>query len=180
MSYQPISLLKTLFKLFEKILLTRILSEVSGIELLRKDQFGLYTALQLAHLIERVSRYSDAKKLTGAFFPGCDQGLRYFIGRRSPLQANNLKFLLVSCQNHPFLSARKVLSVLPNSHIYLSLRAAWPGSGWNNYPHPIRSVRPHAFIFSPRRFGSIHRRHVYQSHVPPATAARQIPGDIPQ
>jgi len=52
--------------------MTRILSEVSGSEILRNEQFGFRpqhsTALQLAQLIEIVSRNFDVKKLTGAFF----------------------------------------------------------------------------------------------------------------
>jgi hypothetical protein len=40
LSYCPISLLDTIGKLFEKILLNRILSEVSGRELLPDEQFG--------------------------------------------------------------------------------------------------------------------------------------------
>jgi hypothetical protein len=47
-------------KLFEKILLTRVLCEVSVRGLLRNEQFSFRlihsTALQLNHLVERVSR----------------------------------------------------------------------------------------------------------------------------
>jgi hypothetical protein len=59
-------------KLFEKILLSSILSDVIGRRLLRDEQFGFRpkhsTPLQLAHLEERISRNFDEKKLTGAFF----------------------------------------------------------------------------------------------------------------
>jgi hypothetical protein len=54
-SNRPISLLDTIGKLFEKILLSRILSEVSGRGLLRDEQFGFRpkhsTSLQLARLV---------------------------------------------------------------------------------------------------------------------------------
>jgi len=54
-SYRPISLLETIGKLFEKMLLTRILNDVSERALKRDDQFGFRprhnTSLQLAHLI---------------------------------------------------------------------------------------------------------------------------------
>jgi len=57
---------------FEKILLSRILQEVSGRGLLRDEQFGFRpkhsTALKLARLVERVSRNFDEKRLTGAVF----------------------------------------------------------------------------------------------------------------
>jgi hypothetical protein len=55
-SYRPISLLDTVGKLFEKILLTRVLREVSEGGLLRDEQFGFRprhsTTLQLARLVE--------------------------------------------------------------------------------------------------------------------------------
>jgi hypothetical protein len=59
-SYRPISLLDTIGKVFEKILLSRILSEVSQRGILHFEQFGFRpkhsTSLQLARLVERVSR----------------------------------------------------------------------------------------------------------------------------
>ena len=71
-SYRPISLLDTTGKLFEKLLLSRILYEVSGRGLLRHEQFGLRfkhsTALQLARLVAKVSRNFDKNRLTGAVF----------------------------------------------------------------------------------------------------------------
>ena len=72
MSYRPISLLDTLGKLFEKILLSRILHEVSTRGLLRDEQFRFRpkhsTALQLARLAERVYRNFGERRLTGAVF----------------------------------------------------------------------------------------------------------------
>jgi len=57
---------------FEKILLSRIIYEVSGRGLLRDEQFRFRpkhnTPLQLARLVERVSRKFDEKRLTGAVF----------------------------------------------------------------------------------------------------------------
>jgi hypothetical protein len=71
-SYRPISLLDTIGKLFEKMLLSRILHEVSGRGLLCDEQFGFRpkhsTALQLVRLVERVSRNFGEKRLTGAVF----------------------------------------------------------------------------------------------------------------
>jgi hypothetical protein len=70
--YRPISLPDTIDKVFEKILLTRILSEVNERGLLRDEQFGFrpkYSiSLQLARLFERVSRIFGEKRLTGAVF----------------------------------------------------------------------------------------------------------------
>jgi hypothetical protein len=59
-SYQPISLLDTIDKLFERILLTRNLFEIGRRALLCNEQFGFRakhsTVLQLTLLIERVSK----------------------------------------------------------------------------------------------------------------------------
>ena len=71
-SYRLISLLDTIGKLFEKILLARILHEVSERGLMRDEQFGFRprhsTSLQLAHLIERITRNFGEKRQTGAVF----------------------------------------------------------------------------------------------------------------
>jgi hypothetical protein len=71
-SYRPISLLDTIGKLFEKILLARILHEVSERGLMRDEQFGFRprhsTSMQLARLVERITRNFGEKRLTGAVF----------------------------------------------------------------------------------------------------------------
>jgi hypothetical protein len=71
-SYRPISLLDTVSKFFEKILLTRVLREINEGGLLRDEQFGFRpnhsTTLQLASLVERVNRNFDERRLTGAVF----------------------------------------------------------------------------------------------------------------
>jgi hypothetical protein len=71
-SYRPISLLDTIGKVFEKILLRRILTEVSERGLLRDEQFGFRprhsTTLLLARLVERFTRNFGEKRLTGAVF----------------------------------------------------------------------------------------------------------------
>jgi len=70
--YRPISLLDTIGKLFEKILLARILHEVSVRGLMRDEQFGFRprhsTSLQLARLVESITRNFGEKRLTGAVF----------------------------------------------------------------------------------------------------------------
>jgi hypothetical protein len=71
-SYIPISLLDTVGKLFEKILLARVLRQVKERGLLRDEQFGFRprhnTALQLGRLVERVNRNFDERRKTGAVF----------------------------------------------------------------------------------------------------------------
>jgi hypothetical protein len=71
-SYWPISLLDTIGKLFEKILLARILHDVNVHGFLRNQQFGFRpehrTSLQLARLVERITRNFGEKRLTGVVF----------------------------------------------------------------------------------------------------------------
>ena len=66
------SLLDEIGKLMEKTLLIRILSEVNGRGLLRHEQFWFRpkhsTSLQLARLVEIVTRNFGEKKLRGALF----------------------------------------------------------------------------------------------------------------
>jgi len=76
-SYQLISLLDTIGKLFEKILLPRILHEVNVRGLLRNEQFGFRprqsNSLQLARLVERITRNFGEKRITGAVFLDVDK-----------------------------------------------------------------------------------------------------------
>jgi hypothetical protein len=71
-SYRTISLLDTIGKLFETILLVRILYKVNVCGLMRDEQFGFIpkhsTSLQLVRLVERISRKFGEKRLTGAIF----------------------------------------------------------------------------------------------------------------
>ena len=69
-SYPLIILLDTNGKLFEKILLARILYEVSKRGLMPDEQFGLIpghsTSLQLARFTERITRNLGEKRVTSA------------------------------------------------------------------------------------------------------------------
>jgi hypothetical protein len=71
-SYRPINLLDTIGKLFEKILLARILHEVSVRRLMRDYQFGFRPrhsmSLYLPRLVERITRNFGEKTLKGAVF----------------------------------------------------------------------------------------------------------------
>ena len=62
----------TIGKLFEKILLVRILQVVNERGPLRDEQFGFRpkhsTSLQLARLVEKITRNFGEKRLTGAVF----------------------------------------------------------------------------------------------------------------
>ena len=69
-SYRPITLLDTIGKLFENILLVRILQVVKERGLLRDEQFRFRPkhgrSLQLARLVERITMNFGEKGLTGA------------------------------------------------------------------------------------------------------------------
>jgi hypothetical protein len=132
-SYRPISLLDTIGKVFEKILLSRILSEVSGRGLLRDEQFGFRpkhsTSLQLAHFVERVSRNFGEKRLTGAVF--LDVAKAFDIVCVDDL-AYKLKAL-----NFP---SNLVRSVLPNGYFLSPWHAGWRGTGGTDLPSPLQPV----------------------------------------
>ena len=76
-------------KLFEKILLTRILNQVGECGLPMDEQFGfrpgLSETLQLARLVERITRNFGERRLSGAVFLEV-ASLRYRVDRRRPLQ----------------------------------------------------------------------------------------------
>ena len=67
-SYRPISLLDGIGKVYEYILLARILHEVSERGLVRNEQFRFRprhsTSLQLARLVERITRNVGEKRVT--------------------------------------------------------------------------------------------------------------------
>jgi hypothetical protein len=80
-------------KLFEKILLTRILHEVGECGLLRDEQFAFRprhsTSLQLARLVEGITRNFGERRLTGAVFLDVEKSLRYRLVRWPLLQTNH-------------------------------------------------------------------------------------------
>ena len=71
-SYPPISPLDAIGKLFEKILLARVLHEVSERGLMRDEQFGFRprhsTSLQLARLVEKITRNFGENRLSCAVY----------------------------------------------------------------------------------------------------------------
>jgi hypothetical protein len=100
--YRPISLLHTIDKPFQWILLSRILSEVSGRGLLPDQQFGfrpkLSMILQLARLVEKVTWNFGKKRRRGTNFldvtTACDTV--WFDGLLSKLTALNFPSYLVT------------------------------------------------------------------------------------
>jgi len=72
LSYRPVSLLDNIDNLFGKILLARMLQEVSARELMRDEMFGFRhthsTSFLLSRLAERITRNLGEKRLSGAVF----------------------------------------------------------------------------------------------------------------
>ena len=90
-SDRPISLLDTVGKLFEEILLTRILYEVGERGLLADEQFGFRRrhsmSLQLAHLVGTNNKEFRRDETDRRGVPGRGQTLRYRLDRR-PLKVD--------------------------------------------------------------------------------------------
>jgi hypothetical protein len=95
-SFRPISLVDTIGKLFERMLLTKILFEVGRRGVMRNEQVGFRTkhstALQIIRFVERVSRNLRAKRLKRRCFPRWGQDLRYCVGRRLLYKLTVLNF----------------------------------------------------------------------------------------
>ena len=144
-SYRPISLLDTIGKLFENILLARILHVVSERGIMRDEQFGFRprhsTSLQLARLVERITRNFGEKRGDRRSLPRRGQSLRYRLDRLPPLQANAPKLpVLHSSRNFILPSESDVRSVLPDGHVISSRHAGGSGSGRIDLPCPLQAV----------------------------------------
>jgi hypothetical protein len=109
--------------LFEKILLSMILCEVSGRGLLRNEPFAFRpkhsTSLQLARLVERVSRNSEERRLTGAVFLDVAKAFDtvWVDGLLYKLTILNFPSYLVKTISS-YLKGRTFEAVLPISHIH--------------------------------------------------------------
>ena len=148
----------------------RILCEVSGRGLLRDEQFGFRpkhsTALQLARLVERVSRNSDERRLTGVVFLDVAKAF-------DTVWVNGLLYKL-TVLNFPSYLVKAISS-------YLTRSTGWSSSGWDYFTRPLRPVcKGNAFAFPPLWASSLCTRHGSHSHVPSASAAHQIPGGLSQ
>jgi hypothetical protein len=173
--YWPISLLDTIGKLFEKILLTRILCEVSERGLKRDEGFGFQprqsTPLQLAHLVERITRNFGEKRLTGVGFLDVaidtvwTDGLLY---KRTLLNVSS--YTVITNSSYLRCRSSKRPSRWPR-HLIAASRLEWLGV---DLPCHLQSVcQGHAITLAPHRHG-------HRSHVPQADASRHLPRVIPQ
>ena len=182
-SYRPISLLDTIGKLFEQILLARILHVVKECGLLRDEQLGLRprhsTSLQLARLVERITRRKETPRRS---FPRRRQNLRYCLDR-FPLY----KLTLL---NFPSYIVHTISSYLRGRTFEASFQTATSsrrgmraGVGQGGLISPVifsLYVNDMPPTLELRRVGPLRGRHGLHSHVPKADAACQLPGVITQ
>jgi hypothetical protein len=117
-------------KIFEKILLARILHEVSERGLLRDEQFGFRprhsTSLQLARLVERITRNFGEKRLTGAVFLDVAKAFDTvrIDGLLYKITLLNFPSYIVYIVYHLFIPPESdVRSVLPDGHVITSSHA---------------------------------------------------------
>jgi hypothetical protein len=153
-SCRPINLLDMIGKIFEKILLARILHEVSERELLQDEQFGFRprhcTSLQLARLFEKITRNFGERRLTGAVFLDVGKAFDtvWIDGLLYKLMLLNFTLSIPSLHT----SMVGLRSVLPDGHVIMSSHAGWCGSGRIDLPCPLQSVcQRHALTLIPRR-----------------------------
>ena len=171
----------TIGKLFEKILLARILHEVSERELMRDEQFGFRPrnsmSLQLSRLVGRITRNFGETRLTGAVFLDvakafdtvCIDGLLY-----------KLTFL-----NFPSYIVHTVSSYLRGRMFEASFQAATSSrrgmragvAQGGLISRLLQSVcQRYVLTLEPRRVSPLRGRHGHHSHVLQADAARQLDG----
>ena len=143
-SYRPISLLDTISKLFEKILLAWILRELSERGLMRDEQFGFRprrsTSLYLARLVERITRKFCEKGLIGAVFLYLAKAFDtvWIDGLLYKLTLLNFRSNIVHKSHHT--SIVRCSSILPVGHVFLSRHGGCGGSGWTDLPCSLQSV----------------------------------------
>jgi hypothetical protein len=154
-SYRPISLLDTIGMVFEKILLSRILSKVNERGLLRDEQFGFRhkhsTSLQMTRFVERVFRNFGEKRLTGGVFLDVAKAFDAVWVDCLAYKLMALKFPLTG-ENHSILPAKSnVRSVLPSGYFLSPPYAGWRGTGVIDLPSSkasmlMTSTSPHATV----------------------------------
>ena len=158
-SYRPISLLDTIGKLFENILLARILYAANERALLRDEQFGFRPrpskSLQLARLVERITRNFEEKRLTGAVFLDVAKDLDNVW-----IDGLLYKFTVL---NFPSYIVNTISSYLMGRTFEESFQTATSsrrsmqvggGEGWIDLPCPLQfQCQRHAFTLAPRRAG---------------------------
>jgi len=184
-SYRPVSLMGATGKLFDKTLPARILHGVSERGLMRYEQFGFKprhsTSLQLARLVERITRNFGEKRQTGAGFLDVAKAF-------DTVWIDGL-FYKLTLLNFPPYIVQTILSYLRDRTFEVSFQTA------TSSRHSMKAGVAQGVLMSPILFSlyvndmpspshhvelALRGRHGYHSHVSQADAARQLPGVIPQ
>jgi hypothetical protein len=155
-SYRPISLLDAIGKIFEKIFLSRILHEVGERRLLRDEQFGFRPrhsrSLQLARLVERITRNVGERRLSGAVFLDVAKAFDtvWINGPLYKLTLLNLPFYIVHTIPSYLRGRTFEASFQTAASSRRVMRAG--GSGRIDLPCPLQSVcQRHALTLAPRQ-----------------------------
>jgi len=177
--------LDTIGKLFEKILLVKILQVINERGLLRDEQFGFRpkhsTSLQLARLVGRITRNFGEKVFTGAVFLDVDKA---FV----TVWIDGLLYKLTRL-NFPSYLVHTISSFLKDRTFEAFFRTT------TSSRRGMRAGVARGVLISPVLFSLYvndmpsHSHHVelalyaddgQHSHVPQADAACQLPGVLPQ
>jgi len=131
------------------------------------------TSLNLASLVERITRNFGEKRLAGAGFLDVAKAF-------NTVWIDGLLYKL-KLLNFPSYIVHTILYYLRDRTFEASLQTARHlveayGMGWIDLPCLLQSVcQRHAVTLAPRRVGPLLGRHGHQSRVPQADAARQLP-----
>jgi len=163
--------LDTVGKLFEKILLTRFLHVVNERGLMRDEQFGFRprhsTSLQLARLVERITRNFGEKRVTGAVFLDVAKAF-------DTVWIDGLLYKL-TLLNFPSYIVHTISSCLRGRTFEASFQTA------TSSRRGMRAGVAQGGLISPVLFSLyVNDMPSPSHHVPQADAACQLPGVIPQ
>jgi hypothetical protein len=184
-SYRPISLLDTVVRLFEKILLTRVLREANERRQLRDEQFRFRpknnTTLQLYRLVERVNRNFDERRLTGAVF--LDMAKAF-----DTVWVKGLLYKL-TVLNFPSYLVKTISSYLDCRTFQTSFKTATSASRVMRagvaqggiVSRSLQSVyKRHTHTITPRRVTAVGGRYGSYSHVSRSVSSRRLSGGLPR
>jgi len=148
--------------------------------LLRNEQFGFRprhsTSLQLARLVERITRKFGEKKLTGAVFLDVAKAFNtvWIDGLLYKLTLLNFSSYLVHTISS-YLRGRTIEASFKTATSSRRGMRERSGSGCVDLPCPLQSVcQRQAHTLAPRRFNPLHGRYGRHTHISQADVACQL------
>jgi Reverse transcriptase (RNA-dependent DNA polymerase) len=156
-NYRPISLLPTMGKIMEKIILTRLDREVEALELIQPEQFGFRsqhsTTHQALRVVEQITRGFGRREATGALFLDISKAFDKVWHQGLLWKMLNAGISLAMVQLiHSFLRRRSFRVKLPSCR---------------STSRPILSGVPQGSVLAPRLFN------IYVSDVPKTVGTSQ-------